>query len=106
MPPIASSSGNDYGLSSFRNFRLLGSPIARLPPLYTPPKPIILCFSQQPRIFDLRRRASAAEHADDFSGGVGLAVDVGFVGVGRGVTGDNDVGQHDGLNLTPQSQSG
>ena len=57
------------------------------------PKPLVLRFGQQPRIFDLCGWASAAENADDFSGGVGLAVDVGFVGVGRRVAGDDNVGQ-------------
>ena len=48
-------------------------------------KPLILRFSQQPWIFDLRRWASAAQYADDFSGGVALAVDVGFVRLRCGV---------------------
>ena len=40
---------------------------------------------------NLRRRGAAAEDVDDFSCRVGLAVDVGFVGVGCGVAGDNHV---------------
>jgi hypothetical protein len=43
------------------------------------PKPFILRFGQQPRIFDLRGGLLAAEDAGDFAGGVGLAVDVGFI---------------------------
>ena len=65
-----------------------------------PAKSLILCFGQQPRIFDLCRWASAAQYADDFSGGVALAVDVGFVGVSRGVAGDDDVGEHGAISIT------
>ena len=51
----------------------------------------VLLFDQQPRFFELCRRPFAAQDIRDFSRRVGLAADVGFVGVGRGVAGDDDV---------------
>ena len=56
-------------------------------------EPLILRFGPQPWIFDLCRRPFAAVKANDFSYRVGLAVDVGFVGVGRGVACDDDVAE-------------
>jgi hypothetical protein len=42
-------------------------------------KSFVLCFGQEPRIFDLRGGAFAGEHVGNFSGSVGLAVDVRLV---------------------------
>jgi hypothetical protein len=46
----------------------------------------ILRFSQQPGIFDLSGWASAAKNIDNFARRVCLAIDVGLIGVGGGVT--------------------
>ena len=56
-------------------------------------KPFILRFGEKPRIFDLRRRAFAAQDIGDFARRVSLAVDIRFVRVRRRVAGDDDVGQ-------------
>jgi hypothetical protein len=57
----------------------------------------ILRLGQQPRIFDLCRWPFAAQDIRDFSCGMGLAVDVGFVGVFGSVAGDDDDGQRESL---------
>src|ERR1044071_4875352 len=45
----------------------------------------VLRLGEEPRVFDFRRWPFAAQHVGDFARGVGLAVDVRFVRVGRGV---------------------
>src|SRR5712692_8440474 len=60
-----------------------------------PPESLLLRFGHQPRIFDFRGWSFAAEHVCDFARGVGLALDVGFVGVRCRVASDDDVGKRE-----------
>ena len=57
-----------------------------------PAEPLILRFRRQPRKFDLRCRAFAAQDIRDLSGGTHMAVNVGLVGVCRDAAGGDDVG--------------
>jgi hypothetical protein len=63
--------------------------------------PFILPFFQEPWVFDLGRRAFAAKDVCDFPRGVGLAIDVRLVRIRRGVAGDDEDGQREGLNFPP-----
>src|SRR5687767_7913160 len=54
---------------------------------------LVLGLGEKPWIFDFRTGAFAAQHVGDLARRVSLAVDIGFVGVRRGVAGDNKVRQ-------------